>query len=149
MEETLHVKGEVHFEFRYADGRVERDVFRNLVVTNGRQRLAKLLGGDETDTVAFYRIGTGTSAVTASDTALQTQVNVSVGNAQKAIDSATYPAANKVQFDFTIDNDEANGNNLSEFALYTSDAVMFARVVRTPFAKTNAVAITGHWIITF
>lgn len=149
MNSKIKVTGDVYFEIRHADGRVETEHVKNLVVLVGRQRLAKLLAGDETGTVQNFRIGTGTTASSAADTALQTQVNFSVGVSQKALDSATYPATNNVQFNFTIDADEGNGNNLSEFALYTSDNVMFARVVRSPFAKTSGSVVTGRWRINF
>lgn len=149
MNSQVKVTGEVFFEIRHADGRVETEHVKNLVVLNGRQRLAKLLAGDETGTVQNFRIGTGTTATSAADTSLQTQVNFEVGVSQKALDSATYPATNKVQFNFTIAADEANGNALSEFALYTSDNVMFARVVRSPFTKTAGAVITGWWRINF
>lgn len=149
MTERINPKGVVEFTHHYSDGTTETITVRNLVVLAGRERLAKLLGGDETDTVEFFRIGTGNIAVTAEQTALQTQVNILPGQNQKAVDSVTYPAANRVRFNFSLLSNEGNGNTLSEFALYTTDGVMFARVVRPPFTKTDAAAITGTWTINF
>jgi len=149
MKDHIRVTGEVEFEIRHTDGRIEYEHVKNLVVSVGRERLAKLLAGDETGTVQYFRIGTGTTASASANTALQTQVNITSGVNQKAIDSATYPAVGKVQFNFTLDNDEGNGNDISEYALYTSDGVMFARVVRSPFAKTSGSVITGRWKINF
>lgn len=149
MKDRINPTGVVEFTHHYEDGSTETLTVNNLVVLQGRERLAKLLGGDETDPVQFFRIGTGNTAVTAEQTALQTQVNILPGQNQKAVDSVTYPADHQVRFNFSLLSNEGNGNSLSEFALYTADGLMFARVVRPPFTKTNAAAITGTWTINF
>lgn len=150
LEEKIHPRGEVEIIAHDEQGNeISRELNRNLVVLNGRQRLAKLLAGDSTQVIDYFRIGTGTTTPVSSNTALQTPVNISAGVTQKAVDSFDFPATNKVRFTMSLTNAQGNGNALTEYGLYTADDVLFARVVVPPFSKTSAAALTIRWTITF
>lgn len=122
---------------------VKTIVENNLVVTLGKTNIAKLLGGDPAGT-KISKIGVGTSSTPAAveDSAL-------TGVFSKPLESASYPDALTVQFDFDIDNDEANGMTIREFGLLNDNDVLCARKVRAgEIVKTSAVRIVGSWKIT-
>lgn len=149
MNEGIKVTGHVEF-IHYRDGiEVARYEHKNLVVTLGRTRLSKLIAGDETAFVTKFRTGTGSTAPAASDSGMQTGVNITTGQPYKAVDNVTYPAAGKVRFEMSLGTSEANGNTLAEYGLFTSDNVLFARVVRPAFAKTSSDSLTIRWTINF
>lgn len=115
----------------------------NLVVNLGRANVAKLIGGSP-DGKPVTKVACGESSAPAdlADTTLLNQFT-------KGIDSATYPAGNKVSFAFTFGETDANGLEIVEFGLFNSDSLMFARKVReTPIVKTSAIIIAGIWTIT-
>lgn len=149
MNEGIKVTGHVEF-IHYRDGKeVARHEQNNLVVTLGRTRLSKLIGGDESAHVTKFSTGTGTTAPSAADTAMQTGVNITSGQPYKSLDDTNYPAAGKVRFEMSLGTAEANGNNLTEYGLFTSDDVLFARVVRPPFSKTSSDTLSIRWTINF
>jgi hypothetical protein len=115
----------------------------NVIVELSRQIHAKLLGGAANQSVTRIGFGTSGAAASAGNTVL---TNAFV----KAIDSVTYPAANKVQFNFSLLSGEANGKLLMEFGLLTEGGVLYARRVRTTaLSKETDVSLSGSWVITF
>lgn len=115
---------------------------KNKVVNGGIQNVARLLGG-ATAGKPITKVGFGESSnpVDISDSTL-------LNPYMKNIDSVVYPALNKVQFNFSLAANEANGMNITELSLFNTDNVMFSRKTRSAIAKTNAVIITGIWTIT-
>lgn len=61
-------------------------------------------------------IGTGTTAVTASDTALETEI-FPTGSARNEISATSRVATNKVKYQINIGANEANGYALTEYGL--------------------------------
>lgn len=92
-----------------------------------------------------FKVGTGTNTPAASDTNLQTTVNIN-GGATKSFE-AGYPSYDTTNMQITIkcllDNAEANGNTITEFGLVNTDgsALLFSRAVFTGIAKTNAIKV--------
>jgi hypothetical protein len=92
-----------------------------------------------------FKVGTGTSTPTVSDTDLQTAITIG-GNPTKGI-AAGYPTLDESTFVSTIRclllTTECNGNSLTEFGLFNTDgtAKMFSRIVHTPITKTSSVQI--------
>lgn len=149
-QELINPLGEVEIIALDENGHeIDRIFNNNLVVLNGRQRLAKLLSGDSDVVIDYFRIGTGTTAPVSSNTALQTPVNISSGVTQKAIDGFDFPATNKVRFNMSLTSAQGNGNEITEYGLYLEDDVLFARVVLPPFNKTSAASLNIRWTITF
>jgi hypothetical protein len=73
MAEGIKLSGEITFIHRDKDGNVkEIDVIKNLVVNKGKEIAAKLLNGVVTNFFDYIQLGTGTTAPTLTDTALQT-----------------------------------------------------------------------------
>ncbi|MCO5238878.1 MAG: hypothetical protein M9904_02375 [Chitinophagaceae bacterium] len=121
---------------------VEHYQDNNLVVTLGKTNAAKLLGGHaDGKKVSKIAVGTNPADPTVSDTSI-------TGMYSKAIDGASYPDANSVQFNWSLDNAEANGMSIVEFGLLNDSNALFARKVRTAITKTSAVRLVGTWKIT-
>lgn len=69
--------------------------------------------GDSVTMPTHIAIGTGTTAATASDTALETEV-VPDGTNRSAISSRTKPSAKSVRVQMIVGVGEANGESLTE-----------------------------------
>jgi hypothetical protein len=136
-------------------GRLIYDVYRrgqlvehcdekNLIVDNYRSLHAHLLGGDVTGrSVTQIGVGTNGTPPVGGNSALASQF-------AKDLDAHSYPAANQVRFDFSLASAEANGMDIFEFGLLTSNGTLYARRVRqSSLAKTVDISIVGSWIITF
>lgn len=135
--------GSVHIKVYEHDILIEEIFGDNLVVTLGKTNIAKLLAGDVAGK-AITQIAVGDSGIPAAvgDVAITNQF-------KKAVDSVTYPAVNKVMFNFDIDNSEANGLTIREFGLLNVSNVLCARKVRdTDIVKTIAIRLVGTWTIT-
>lgn len=119
---------------------VERYEDSNLIVTQGRINVVKLLGGDVLGN-SITKIGFGVSNLTTvpGNTALVTPF-------VKNLNSHTYPTATSVLFNFSLSAAEANGLAISEFGLLTTSGLMHARKVRGGVLLKDAdLSITGTW----
>ena len=119
---------------------VERFKDNNLIVTQGRTNLVKLLGGDVSGN-SIARIGFGTSGAAASpgNTALSSPFI-------KDLDSHSYPTATSVLFNFSLTNSDAIGVSIYEFGLLTSSGLLHARKVRGgPLLKDSDLSLAGTW----
>jgi len=93
-----------------------------------------------------FKIGTGTTTPTVSDTDVETGVNIN-GGATKSFVSG-YPTLDETNMQSTIrcflDTTEANGNSLTEFGLFNEDGtpLMFSHAVFTAISKTTSVQVS-------
>ena len=93
-----------------------------------------------------FKIGTGTTTPTVSDTDVETGVNIN-GGATKSFVSG-YPILDETNMQSTIrcflDTTEANGNSLTEFGLFNEDGtpLMFSHAVFTAISKTTSVQVS-------
>lgn len=136
--------GRLQYEVRRGGALIETVDEKNIIVDLSKQIHAKLLGGNVTNQ-SVTKIGFGTSgaAAAAGNTAL-------TGAFIKALDSVTYPATNKVQFNFSLLSTEANGTAILEFGLFTGDTTLYARRIRTAaLNKDSDISLSGSWTITF
>lgn len=136
-------RGVVRLRIFNAAGELLRyEVRNNLVVDSGRALQASLLGS----TVNRLGVGTNGEAAVPGDLApLEDQY-------AKAFSGVTYPDTRSVEFAFTLEANEFNGNTIREFALlaYANAAyTLFARQGGHDIAKTDQVRIEGTWTITF
>jgi hypothetical protein len=92
--------------------------------------------GDSVTYPTHIAIGTGTTAATASDTALETEVYPDGVN-RSAISSKTKPAAKKVRFQMLVAAGEANGYVLTEVGALNAatGGTLVNRVVHTTINK--------------
>jgi len=93
-----------------------------------------------------FKIGTGTTTPSASDTDVETGVNIN-GGATKSFVSG-YPVLDETNIQATIrlflNSVEANGNALTEMGLFNEDGtpLMFSRAVFTAITKNNTVEVS-------
>jgi hypothetical protein len=148
MKDTIKLTGEVSIRgYNEAGEQVLAIDKSNLVVTAGKDRMAKLLGagtaGFKIDGIGF---GTGAAAPTLSDTALTSPF-------KKGLGAVSYPTANSVQFAWTLDFAEFNGNTIRELGLLSgyvaTTEALFARIITDAIAKTSGLRLEGSWKITF
>ncbi len=117
---------------------IERD--HNLIVTAGRTKLARLLGGGYNGCINRIGVGTGSSPSADGDTGLTSPVYIPV----KSVEYSTA----KVRFNFVIGTSNANGVNIRELGLFFADNTMFSRRVRkSVIGKEADLQITGYWEI--
>lgn len=127
----------------------------NLIVTQGKNNLAKLLGGQTGIHVTHVGVGTGSNSVVSTDTGITNAVKVAVtetriGSALEAEDGTTFDDPRIVQFHFRFGLAIAVGVAIHEYGLFCADNTLFSRVVReSPFVKTAIDQIIGFWQIQF
>jgi len=92
-----------------------------------------------------FKIGTGTTTPTTSDTDIENGVSIN-GGATKSFVSG-YPILDESNLQVTIrcflNSVEGNGNNLTEFGIFNEDStpLMYSRAVFTSITKSNVVEI--------
>ena len=154
-EQLKDLSGQLHFEVRRAGKLYKCETIKNLIVTTGRNNLAKLLGGSTGMHVTHIGIGTGSDAAVSTDTALTNVVKVAVsetrvGTNLMAPDKTTFDDLKIVQFHFRIGLDIGVGMSIAEYGLFCADNTLFSRIVRaSAFTKTAIDAIEGYWQIQF
>lgn len=135
-----HMRGAVVLKI-YRNGILEEeDSDHNLIVTAGRSKLAKLLGGGYTGAINRVGVGTGSTPAADGDKGLTNAVYI-------PISSTEYGEA-KVRFNFVIGSSDANGMDIVELGLFFADGTMFSRRVRkSVIGKEDDLQITGYWEI--
>ncbi|OEU58650.1 MAG: hypothetical protein BA871_06785 [Desulfuromonadales bacterium C00003096] len=95
--------------------------------------IRNVIYGDTITMPSHICIGTGTTAATASDTTLETEVD------RNTISSRSKPATKKVRLQATIGANENNGVALTEFGAINavSGGTLTNRVVHTAINKTS------------
>nr|WP_304097694.1 hypothetical protein [Mitsuokella multacida]DAE59523.1 MAG TPA: tail collar fiber protein [Caudoviricetes sp.] len=135
-----HMRGAVVLKI-YRNGILEEeDSDHNLIVTAGRSKLAKLLGGGYTGAINRVGVGTGSTPAADGDKGLTNAVYI-------PISSTEYGEA-KVRFNFVIGSSDANGMDIVELGLFFADGTIFSRRVRkSVIGKEDDLQITGYWEI--
>lgn len=143
MNEQIKLKGELTIRVFRNGELIHEDVEKNQIVNLARTSLTKLIAGDGSG-FQLTKIGFGTNgtAASATDTAL-------TGAFVKALGSHSYLSFNIVQFNWTLENDEANGMAIQEMGLISSNDTLFARRTRAAVNKTSDLRIEGNWKIFF
>jgi len=123
-------------ELDSASGKIlTEEIVDNLIVNTGLERVARLLGGNSTDVFTHIAIGTGTTAATTSDTALETEYT-------RESATITYVASYKSQFEKTFTVGSGVSESITECGLVddatVSGSVLLDRFVFT--AKTLSAA---------
>lgn len=152
--EYPQVKGRLVFRV-IRDGKVIHTGKDNLIVTSGRNALAKLLAGQTGMHITQVGVGTSGTAPAAGDTGITgaVKVNVSevrVGTGLEAEDGTIFDDSRIVQFHFVFGLDTAVNVDIFEYGLFCADGTLFSRVVREkPLPKSSTDKIIGFWQITF
>lgn len=141
----LPLSGNVRVDVRDAVSKrlLSRRRFKNLAVLSGRNGVRDAIYGDSFTAPSRFALGTGSTAVTAADTELDTEV-------WRDIFSTKTRASGTVTFKYFLTSTTANGNTLREAGLFNaaSGGDMFARVVFLDIAKTSAITVLFAWTFT-
>lgn len=125
----------------------------NTFVDNGRQVLAYLFGGRTPlldYTCQYFSVGTGTTASSVKDVALEAPITLSNGSTQKAIDSVSFTGAYIIRVSFRLGVLDANGYIISEMGLFSGNGSLLARKIRpTSINKTSNFSPVISWRIRF
>jgi len=131
----------------------------NIVVNDGREALARLLGADPGDWfVDTMKFGDGGHDVV--DQTIMETVDVTdddlYGTEHFSYDvtsTTTWPALRKVQFVATVEAAEGNGAGTLEYSeaglFYDSGTVMFAHKAFGYIVKNNTIRLVATWTFTF
>jgi len=139
----------------------------NLVVNNGRQVIANLIGGrDHTANVSSSKwivskvsFGSFDQAPRFDDTTLSPQpregftggentipIN-SAGDTFKQISAVDWPQPYLVRFEIELGLEEANGYLIREMGLFTTGGDLFARKTTVPVSKRESYGLSWLWRI--
>ncbi len=145
------------------DGWITLD--HNLVVNNGRQVLANLLGGRDYTAgsasdkwiVSQVSFGSFDQAPRFDDTTLSPQPRPGftggentipingAGDKFKKITAVDWPQPFLVRFEIELGLEEANGYLIREMGLFTTGGDLFARKTTVPVSKKEAYGLTWLW----
>lgn len=158
---AMMLEGQVEILKVYRDGR-EESVFtgKNIIVLQGRANMAHLLAGDDVGNrkVTTMKVGdsghepsspTTPKLVSVNDTDLFGAVVISKPTDFSFPNGAE---ANVVQFEVTIDGDEANGAGsqaISEVGLYDTTDRMMAHRAFGLITKTEDFGLVFRWKVIF
>lgn len=117
------------------------DSSRNLVVNSGLTAIADLLRGQTTGrSIASIGFGTNGDRTLATTTALTDQF-------LKPFTSISQPSPGRLEIDWSLELTEANGLDIREFGLLSTNGTLLARKNRDLLQKTSALTLQGKWII--
>lgn len=144
LKDKLILTGELHFRFENKEtGAVREYVEKNLVVTVGKNHIAdQLLSSPAGATMSHMELGTGTTAVAAGDTALETALDRNALTSKNA-------SGNAVTYTGTWAAGDGTGA-ITEAGIFNaaSAGTMLARSVFSAKNKGAGDAMTITWILT-
>lgn len=148
--ETPNATGELEICLRGPDGKIkERNVFKNLVVTTGRQHIANQLLSTPTEaTMSHMAIGEGTTAQVVTDTNLESEIS---RKAFTSKDQGSGSDANKIIYVASWPAGEGTGAITEAGIFNASGAGAGVMLCRTTFGEKNKGAgdsLTLTWTIT-
>ena len=145
LKDAERVEGVLEMDIYRRGELIEHIVEYNIVVDGGRTRLAQLIAGKSTAGVKYIGFGTGGNIPKIADADLTNRY-------LKEIDSATV-VGNDAVFKWTLTETEpANGLDIREFGLYSSDAtpILLTRLVRARVIGKDAdMVIDGTYTLHF
>lgn len=160
VEKTMPLRGSVELVALRGDSVLWRSETDNLIVTVGKDALAKLLGGNRSQNVTKISVGTNGAPTNASDTALANPFSKPLeakrynGYTGAWYGNSVNVSAGQLRCEWILLNSEANGLAIREFGLLFSDDVLFARYVRPPsggepdtILKQSDMTLAGAWTI--
>lgn len=121
----------------------DRQVIKNLVVDAGLNLIRDRLAGTSSAYATHLAVGTGSTAASASQTTLVTEVF-------RDVLTSTTTASKAVTLKYYLAAGSANGNTLREIGLFTasSGGTMIARaLLASSIVKTSSVTVTFTWTL--
>ncbi len=141
-------KLKVNFTFKAVNnktGEIIKQVSCNTIVDDGLERVAKLLNGVLTTPFTVLGIGTGSTAVTTSDTELETEI-------VRETSTNTFEAPFKAKFEHTFVFGSGESHTITEAGIFDSTLIsgstMFNRTVFTGIDVNTDIDLITTAIIT-
>ena len=146
MEDKIVAKGVLKLTLYKSDGQVTETTHNNLIVNLGKALIASRFGNGAGSAVSKMALGTGTTATTANDTALVTEI---VEKAVEAPVSVTTTVANDtVEYTCSFQAGEGTGA-ITEAGLLTAEDLLFSRTVFPVINKGAEDRLTITWRVIF
>lgn len=145
--DKLKVTGTVNIQVIDKQGKVIESMTKNKVVDTGIEAMLKHINGQETATINYFKIGTGTTQPAEGDTAMETPVDFDTGVPTKAFDSVVFPSLREMKYQLTVDFIEGNGSTLSEVGLFFDDNTLFSRFLHQGINKTSFIKVVFQYTI--
>jgi hypothetical protein len=125
-------------------GLIYEDKGRNLIVNNGSNLIAQLCTGSSTAYFTYCAVGSGTNAVTAGDSTLQTELG-------RVAVIAAYAVSNMAHFDtfFSIGQGNGTWNETGIFNASSNGTMGSRKLLSSSFSKSGANTATVSWSWTF
>lgn len=150
-------RGEVLIRKRFADGSTETIVEdKNLIVNDGKQIMAWLLGGKDTaEPISYIKFGTGGIMPDQDDQKKARVPVIGETDLQEPIDSETFSVtpdfsiSDAVTFGTTVPKTSLVGEGLSEIGLFTASGKMFSIKTFGMLTKEPQYVIEVFWKIKF
>lgn len=142
MNDSLSLKGDLKLTVFDSDGQVKQEIYhKNLVVNSGKAFVGMALVNLSTAPFSYIAVGTGTTAATVNDTALQTEIARELFNYTLTATTVTMTAV----FDAGIGT-----GTWTEAGIFNLNAqgTMFSRSVFSPVTKSASETIQIDWVIT-
>lgn len=143
-EKTVTIKGQWEIKtIDLATGKIiDVDKGENLILNAGKERVAKLLCGVSSTDFTYIAIGTGTTAPTVTDTALETEVA-----RESAVGGGAYEASYKAVFEKTFNFGSAESYAITEAGLSDSASASGETLFdRFTFSNKNVDADTALFV---
>jgi len=146
IQEGVKVIGEVEIVLTDKDGNIkDRRSVRNLLVKNGGIYIASKITGNAISALDAMGIGSGSTAPTNADTALETQL----ANNTFLSGPTQGSGADTNTFSVVASFAAGEGTGTIEEAGLFYGGVLFSRTVFTALVKDAADALTLTWTVTF
>jgi hypothetical protein len=150
VEEQIQIKGSVHVRLVGPDSVTKQEhINPNLVVTVGKNALATWLAASTQSTpfMSYIALGTGTTAPSAGDTALQTEF---AGGGYSRVQGTLSSSTNTLSCTSVFDPGNGTGA-ITEAGLFSASTTgtMFARQTFSAYNKASGDTLTITWTLTF
>lgn len=111
MKSRIALRANIIIELRKGNKIIEKEELHNLIVNDGRERVAKLINGISAASFGYIAIGTGTNTPVVGDSALQTEV-------KRANATETYESDYKAVFEKTFTFGSGESYNITEAGVF-------------------------------
>lgn len=139
--EKFTIKGIFYLEIWDIRGKLLNSFEENLVVLRGRKAVRNLLvSGDEKEVVNKIAFGKG---IEEENEELESLDDPFV----KKVDDYELPDSTSIKYNWSLDFDEHNTHEITNYALYTDDEKMFSMKVRPVITKDPEISLKGSWTI--
>lgn len=131
-------------KYNYKTKKVRYIRVHNITTNVGLNQIRDALAGDSVTFPTHLAVGTGTTAETTGDTALETE------QFRDTLTSKNKTATGQVQYKYFLGSGDANGHDISETGLFNagSNGDMLARATFEPDEKTASEGWTFIWTVT-